>query len=288
MARLYLSYRRGQDAATARRITTQLEQLLIPCESIQPSPNDQFKGGTERAIKACDVVLVIIGGGWAASANRFGFSALYNSTNSVRREIEVALSEGVAIIPVLVGSATLPTAANVPGSIAPFLERQAVNLRDDPDFDDDLRGLIEQIQPGAAARLTASHHIFISYSRKDTAMMQRLRDDLRAAGLDVWVDEDGLEPGTPDWEKAIGAAIRGTVCLVAVLSPDAEQSTWVGRELAMAEMLDKRIFPVLARGDEREAIPFRLMSHQWVDGRQHYADALDKLLAAVRKHLSQS
>jgi len=130
-----------------------------------------------------------------------------------------------------------------------------------------------------------AHQIFLSYSRRDTQVMQRLRDDLRAAKLSVWVDEEGLEPGTPAWEAAIGKAIRGATCVLVVLSPDAEQSTWVARELAMAETLNKRIFPVLVRGTEQDAIPFRLMTHQWIDARQDYASAFEKLLGAVRKHL---
>ncbi|MBZ0283084.1 MAG: TIR domain-containing protein [Anaerolineae bacterium] len=130
-----------------------------------------------------------------------------------------------------------------------------------------------------------AHQIFLSYSRRDTQVMQRLRDDLRTAKLSVWVDEEGLEPGTPAWEAAIGKAIRGANCVLVVLSPDAEQSMWVGRELAMAETLNKRIFPVLVRGTEQDAIPFRLMTHQWIDARQDYASAFDKLLGAVKKHL---
>src|SRR6185369_975970 len=114
---------------------------------------------------------------------------------------------------------------------------------------------IAYLNPEAAKPPTTSaapaHHIFLSYSRKDTPVMQRLRDDLREAGLGVWAD-DNLEPGTSAWEKSISAAIRSAGCLVVILSPDAEQSTWVGRELAMAETLDKRIFPILARGSERD------------------------------------
>jgi DNA-binding response OmpR family regulator len=131
------------------------------------------------------------------------------------------------------------------------------------------------------------YHVFLSYSRSDTPVMQRLRDDLRAATLSVWVDEESLEPGTQAWEKAIGEAIRGSGCLIVILSPDAEKSIWVGRELALAETLSKRIFPVLVRGSERDAIPLRLMSHQWLDARHNYSDALDKLLAALKKHLDK-
>lgn len=130
------------------------------------------------------------------------------------------------------------------------------------------------------------YHAFLSYSRSDTRVMQRLRDDLRAASLSIWVDEEGLEPGTQAWEQAIGEAIRNAACLVVILSPDAERSIWVGRELALAETLNKRIFPVLVRGSERDAIPLRLMSHQWLDARHNYHDTLQKLLIALRKHLN--
>ncbi|HRF95579.1 MAG TPA: toll/interleukin-1 receptor domain-containing protein, partial [Aggregatilineales bacterium] len=61
------------------------------------------------------------------------------------------------------------------------------------------------------------HHVFLSYSRKDTAMMNRVRDNLRASGLTVWTDE-GLEAGTPSWTRDIDNAIRNTGCLVVLLS----------------------------------------------------------------------
>jgi hypothetical protein len=61
----------------------------------------------------------------------------------------------------------------------------------------------------------------------------------------------------------------------------------VGRELAMTETLDLRIFPLLARGTERNAVPLRLVSHQWIDGRQDYASAIDSLIDSLRRHLEK-
>jgi DNA-binding response OmpR family regulator len=148
------------------------------------------------------------------------------------------------------------------------------------------RELIRATGSVPVAPAPTEYHAFLSYSRADTQAMQRLRDDLRAASLSVWVDEEGLEPGTQAWEKAVGEAIRSASCLVVILSPDAERSIWVGRELALAETLNKRIFPVLVRGTERDSIPLRLMSHQWLDARHHYHEALQKLLTALRKHLN--
>jgi hypothetical protein len=115
--------------------------------------------------------------------------------------------------------------------------------------------------------------------------MKRIRDDLRKQGFKVWVDEEGLEPGTPAWEQTIGQAVREAGCVLVLLSPDAEKSVWVGRELAMAETLEKRIFPVMIRGTEKNAIPMRLMTHQFIDARQNYKEAFKKLSATVKKYL---
>jgi formylglycine-generating enzyme required for sulfatase activity len=129
------------------------------------------------------------------------------------------------------------------------------------------------------------HHIFLSYSRRDTVMMQKVRDDLRRAGFTVWTDE-GLEVGTPSWTRDIDLAIRNTGCLVVLLSPDSYQSEWVGREIAFAQTHKKRIFPMLVRGDETNAIPFQLAQHNYVDIRKNYDDGIARMMRDIRKHLN--
>jgi len=113
------------------------------------------------------------------------------------------------------------------------------------------------------------HDIFLSYSHKDTPIMGRVRDDLRAAGLSVWTDE-GIEPGTPSWKRAIQQAIEETTCLVAILSPSAKYSEWVERELEYARVQGIPVVPMLAAGEERTAIPFDLITRQFVDIRTDY------------------
>jgi len=123
------------------------------------------------------------------------------------------------------------------------------------------------------------------YCRRDTPIMRQGLQELRAQGLQVWVDEEGLEPGTPAWKAAIEEAIENSKCLVVILSPDAKDSVWVARELSYAEVQQVPIFPVLARGDERSAVPLQLVTSQWVDARQDYASGVQKLIVALRKHL---
>jgi len=304
MPRIYVSSRRSDSAMMAGRIVDALAQAFgrasVAADFGDVPSGVTFKIFIKREVSAYDVVVVIIGEHWLTAQNQYGFSSLFDPGDFVRLEIEAALVSGRIIIPVLVNQAVMPSESNLPASLVPLSSKQAIVVRDGVDFGADMERLIWEIRmlgvadskmaaPENLASKTAAdvHHIFLSYSRKDTPMMQRIADDLRGSGMTVWVD-DNLEPGTPAWERSISAAIRYAGCLVVILSPDAEQSTWVGRELAMAETLDKRIFPNLARGSEKDAIPFRLMSHQWVDGRHNYQEAFGKLLGAVRKYLNFS
>jgi hypothetical protein len=38
--------------------------------------------------------------------------------------------------------------------------------------------------------------VFISYSHLDDEFVKRLRQDLASAGISVWIDHEGLQPGT--------------------------------------------------------------------------------------------
>lgn len=111
----------------------------------------------------------------------------------------------------------------------------------------------------------ARHHIFLSYSRQDSDIVFKLHDQLEEEGLSVWIDREGIQPGTPSWRKTIQDAIDNASCLLVVLSPDAKESHWVGEELNYAQTQGKRIFYALATGDERTSVPFGHSAAQWVD-----------------------
>lgn len=128
------------------------------------------------------------------------------------------------------------------------------------------------------------YHIFLSYSHKDSAIMQRIRADLHRANLQVWTDE-GIEPGTPSWQKAIEVAILGSCTLVCILSPDAAKSEWVREELNFARTHGKPVLLMMARGDERVSVPFGYSTSQWVDIRQResYAENVKRLIVSIQK-----
>jgi formylglycine-generating enzyme required for sulfatase activity len=122
--------------------------------------------------------------------------------------------------------------------------------------------------------------IFLSYSREDRRIMEILRDNLRALGFTVWIDEEHLTVGTPDWWRAIEAAIQSVDAMVVIMSPSAKGSEWVNNEIALAVEYEVRIFPVLVYGDTRSAIPPPLIRAQYADirGRSDYSIEFRKLV----------
>jgi len=125
----------------------------------------------------------------------------------------------------------------------------------------------------------------MSYSRTDEAVMRRIVDFLRSRGINVWVDNEKLVPGTPIWEAEIEKAIFGASATVVILSPDSKASEWVRREISYTERYQKRIFPVLARGDENSSISLRLTNHQYVDIRKEENAGFENLGAALQVYL---
>ncbi|MEI2781738.1 MAG: toll/interleukin-1 receptor domain-containing protein [Candidatus Competibacter sp.] len=75
--------------------------------------------------------------------------------------------------------------------------------------------------------------LFISHSSQDDGFVRDLRAALADHGQDGWIDSRELRGGDPLWleiKKAIDAASAYAV----VVSTDALQSKWVGKELRHA------------------------------------------------------
>jgi hypothetical protein len=78
----------------------------------------------------------------------------------------------------------------------------------------------------------ANGRVFISYSRKDKAFVQKLNDALDTAGVQAWVDWEGIELAS-DWMATITSAIQGTDAFLFVISPDSLKSMVCTDELGL-------------------------------------------------------
>lgn len=128
------------------------------------------------------------------------------------------------------------------------------------------------------------YHVFLSYSRKDAAIMQRVVKDMRRAGLKVWTDE-GIEAGSASWQRVIEESILQSYCLVCIMTPAAKNSEWVREELNFARIQNKPVILLMALGDESTSIPFGYSRSQYVDIRSKtlYVDNMKRLLSGLLK-----
>src|SRR5215813_9334736 len=90
--------------------------------------------------------------------------------------------------------------------------------------------------------------LFISHSSQDDAFVRDLRAALADHGQEGWIDSRELRGGDPLWTE-IQQAIDDASAYAVVISTDALQSTWVGRELRYAldvrHQRGKDKFPVI-------------------------------------------
>ncbi|NWG16836.1 MAG: DUF559 domain-containing protein [Chloroflexi bacterium] len=127
-------------------------------------------------------------------------------------------------------------------------------------------------------------YIFISYARKDHFFVDRLRDDLKRAGVEYWIDHEGLSPGTTSWERTIRRAIKDEDCVAVlwIVSPASFESPYVRDEIAIARLYGRTIYPVWADGQNwLECVPLGTGEIQYIDARSDYEAARQKILDAL-------
>lgn len=154
------------------------------------------------------------------------------------------------------------------------------------------RGFGDRLTAEALARFRneipssiSGHDVFVSYSHQDEAIMRRIKTSLINAGLRVWVDETGITMGTPSWKNAIEEAIVASKCLAVILSPEASGSRWVREEISYAENHGKPVFPILIRGDKKNAVMLGLSNAQFTDIRDE--GKYDERMADLVETISQ-
>lgn len=129
--------------------------------------------------------------------------------------------------------------------------------------------------------------VFLSYAHKDNHYRKQVQKALEKRGLSVWVDDRGIAPGE-SWQEAVQEAIDNACVVVVILSPDAKESRYVNRELNYADNQKKRIFPILARGNSKNAVPFVVSGIQFVSigktSKAKFDAIMDNLAEAIRAH----
>ena len=126
--------------------------------------------------------------------------------------------------------------------------------------------------------------VFLSHTINDKPFVRRLAKDLKAAGVEVWLDEMKMKIGDSMF-SSIAAGIESTEYLAVILSPESVASEWVRKELEIAldrELKGHRVavLPILYKECE---IPAFLASKVYADFRDEsqYLDALNRLFTRL-------
>src|SRR5215213_8754711 len=118
---------------------------------------------------------------------------------------------------------------------------------------------------------------FVSYARADAEFALRLAEDLRASGVDVWIDQVDIAP-SQRWDRALEAALRVAAGVLVVLSPRSVASENVMDEVGFALDQGKDVIPVLYEPCD---VPIRISRVQRIDFTGEYASAIDRLTFAL-------
>ncbi len=151
MARIFISYRRADSAAESGRIYDRLasvfgaDHVFKDVDDILPGAD--FRQVLEQEVSRCDVLLAVIGPRWATITDEDGRRRLHDPDDFVNVEVEAGLSRSdVLVIPLLVGSASMPSPEELPENLRALCYRNGMPVRNDPDFHRDMQRLIERIQ----------------------------------------------------------------------------------------------------------------------------------------------
>ena len=106
---------------------------------------DDFVKAIETTVIKCDVLIAVIGNNWLNSKDEHGERRLDNPEDFVRMEIGTALKRDICVIPVLVDSAVLPRATDLPEDLKPLIRRNALRITD-TSFEGDCQRLIVAIR----------------------------------------------------------------------------------------------------------------------------------------------
>jgi hypothetical protein len=159
VAKIFISYRREDSKWQAGHIQAKLRSLL-PSDEIFYDVDSIFGGANfpqrlERAVAACDYVVVVVGASWLTVTDKNGQPRLNNPNDWVRIELETALGRGIPVIPVLLDNEEMPDRELLPESLREFCERQAVRVRSYPDFEHDVQRISRAIQEHAKEQAAA-------------------------------------------------------------------------------------------------------------------------------------
>jgi hypothetical protein len=135
MPGIFISYRRSDTLPWAGRLFDHLtrsfgrRQVFMDINGGITRGAD-FEQALADALKACTVLLALIGPSWLTCTRQDGRRRLLVDDDWVRNEIATCLARGVPVVPVLFSGAALPEQAALPENLHALVKRQKAEISD--------------------------------------------------------------------------------------------------------------------------------------------------------------
>ena len=141
--------------------------------------------------------------------------------------------------------------------------------------------------PAKADVKSKNARVFISYSRKDMAFVDRLEAALKARNIEPLIDRTEIY-AFEDWWKRIEALIVAADTIVFVLSPNAVASDICAREVAFAASLNKRFAPIVCEPVNEKALPepLRRLHFIFFTDPEQFDERIEQLAEALRTDIT--
>lgn len=148
VAKIFINYRTSDEPTVAvllkRELSTRfgVDEVFLATRMI--AAGDDFERVLLRQVRGAAVLLAVVGRHWLDAPHTDGRRALDHPDDWVRREIAEALTNGVRVVPVLVGDTPLLTHAPLPADIARLSVCQFLRFRSE-DFEADLDTVVAEL-----------------------------------------------------------------------------------------------------------------------------------------------
>jgi YVTN family beta-propeller protein len=181
--RVFVSYRRDDVPDATDRLAQSLiahlgkDQVFLDVDNIDIGA--RFAKVVGDWVGRCDVLLAVIGRGWLTATDDEGKRRLDDPRDYVRLEIEAGLERDIRVVPVLVHGARIPKAAELPDTLVPLLDFNAIELsRAYWDFDmEKLVAALQRLAVGTAGEVAER-------GRVDQAVADQVAAEPEQAGAD--------------------------------------------------------------------------------------------------------
>lgn len=132
------------------------------------------------------------------------------------------------------------------------------------------------------------YDIFVSYSRKNKAFVERLVRALEINGRNIWVDFDDI-PFATDWWEEICAGIAASQIVVFVITPESIGSEVCGLEVKQVLKNNKRLVPIVYGDIPAKDVPPELSHLNWImfTDMNDFDSSLKKLIVTLDTDLDK-